>query len=110
MAGGLLSGRFSRENQKPENSRRSEFNFPIVDKERAWNILDVMASVAEASVLTSYQDNLAAIAVALTPEEVQRLDEVSALSSGYPGWMLATQGFGRVEQPEGTLWDKALRS
>src|ERR1700731_4088776 len=48
LAGGLLSGKFSRENQKPAGSRRSEFDFPIVDKERAWRILDVMAPIAKA--------------------------------------------------------------
>src|ERR1700735_3191121 len=46
LAGGLLSGKFSRENQKPENSRRSEFDFPLVDKERVWNIMDVMKPIA----------------------------------------------------------------
>jgi aryl-alcohol dehydrogenase-like predicted oxidoreductase len=40
LAGGLLSGKFSRENQKPEGSRRSEFDFPIVNKERAWDVID----------------------------------------------------------------------
>ena len=48
LAGGLLSGKFSRENQKPEDSRRSAFDFPIVDKERTWRILDVLRPVAEA--------------------------------------------------------------
>ena len=48
LAGGLLSGKFSRDNQKPEDSRRSEFDFPIVDKELAWRILDVMRPIAEA--------------------------------------------------------------
>src|ERR1700761_6044654 len=48
LAGGLLSGKYSRENQKPENSRRSEFDFPLVDKERTWRILDVMHPIAEA--------------------------------------------------------------
>src|SRR3984885_11498921 len=48
LAGGLLSGKFSRENQKPADSRRSEFDFPIVDKERTWKILDVMAPIAKA--------------------------------------------------------------
>ena len=47
LAGGLLSGKFTRENQKPAGSRRSEFDFPIVDKERVWNILDVMAPIAK---------------------------------------------------------------
>src|SRR5882762_8995984 len=48
LAGGLLSGKFSRTNQKPENSRRSEFDFPIVDKERTWKILETMAPIAKA--------------------------------------------------------------
>jgi aryl-alcohol dehydrogenase-like predicted oxidoreductase len=48
LAGGLLSGKFSRANQKPEDSRRSAFDFPLVDKERTWKILDVMAPIAQA--------------------------------------------------------------
>ena len=48
LAGGLLSGKYSRENQKPENSRRSAFDFPIVDKERTWRIIDVLRPIAEA--------------------------------------------------------------
>jgi len=48
LAGGLLSGKFSRENQKPEGSRRSEFDFPVVDKERTWKILETMAPIAKA--------------------------------------------------------------
>ena len=51
LAGGLLSGKFSRDNQKPEGSRRSEFDFPIVDKERTWKILDAMAPIARRSRL-----------------------------------------------------------
>src|SRR5258707_14916970 len=47
LAGGLLSGKFSRKNQKPENSRRTEFDFPIVDKERTWRILDAIAPIAK---------------------------------------------------------------
>src|SRR6202020_1091007 len=45
LAGGLLSGKFSRTNQKPTDSRRSEYDFPLVDKERTWKILDVMALI-----------------------------------------------------------------
>src|ERR1700733_9835045 len=45
LAGGLLSGKFSRTKQKPADSRRSGFDFPIVDKERTWKILDVMAPI-----------------------------------------------------------------
>jgi aryl-alcohol dehydrogenase-like predicted oxidoreductase len=123
LAGGLLSGKFSRTNQKPENSRRSEFDFPIVDKERTWKILDVMAPIATAhncsparislawllakpvvtSVIigakriTQLQDNIAAIDVKLTAEQMKQLDEVSALPPEYPGWMLPFQGSNRLE-------------
>jgi aryl-alcohol dehydrogenase-like predicted oxidoreductase len=123
LAGGLLSGKFSRAIQKPENSRRSEFDFPIVDKERTWKILDVMASIAKAHncsparislawllakpVVTSViigakridqlTDNIAAIDVKLTAEQMKQLDEVSALPPEYPGWMLPFQGSNRLE-------------
>jgi aryl-alcohol dehydrogenase-like predicted oxidoreductase len=123
LAGGLLSGKFSRENQKPEGSRRSEFDFPIVDKERVWKILDVMAPIARAHncsparialawLLTKpfvtsiiigakrpdqLHDNLAAVDLHLAAEEIQQLDEVSALPPEYPGWMLPFQGANRLK-------------
>lgn len=123
LAGGLLSGRFNRHNQKPEGSRRSEFDFPIVDKERAWNIIDVLTPIAEARgvsparialawllskpVVTSVivgakrleqlEDNLAAAELELTLEEIRQLDEVSALPAEYPGWMLKAQEADRLE-------------
>jgi aryl-alcohol dehydrogenase-like predicted oxidoreductase len=123
LAGGLLSGKFSRENQKPEGSRRSEFDFPIVDKERAWKILDAMAPIAGAHrcsparvslawllskpVVTSViigakrldqlEDNLAAVDLHLTEDEIKQLDEVSALPPEYPGWMLPFQGANRLK-------------
>jgi aryl-alcohol dehydrogenase-like predicted oxidoreductase len=123
LAGGLLSGKFSRDNQKPEGSRRSEFDFPIVDKERTWNILDAMAPIAAAHncsparislawllskpVVTSVilgakridqlQDNLAAVEVKLTGDELRQLDDVSALPPEYPGWMLPFQSADRLD-------------
>jgi aryl-alcohol dehydrogenase-like predicted oxidoreductase len=123
LAGGLLSGKFSRENQKPQDSRRSEFDFPIVDKERTWKILDVMAPIAKAHncsparislawlltkpVVTSViigakrvdqlKDNLAAVDLKLNTDEIARLDEASALPPEYPGWMLPFQGANRLE-------------
>ncbi|KAG9564605.1 hypothetical protein KCV01_g20527, partial [Aureobasidium melanogenum] len=48
LAGGLLSGKYSRENPSPEGARRSGFDFPIVDKERAWNVIDVLKPIAQA--------------------------------------------------------------
>jgi aryl-alcohol dehydrogenase-like predicted oxidoreductase len=123
LAGGLLSGKFSRENQKPADSRRSDFDFPIVDKERTWRILDVIVPIAKAhncsparialayvlakpfvtSViigakrLDQLEDNIAAVDLKLTQEELRQLDEVSALPPEYPGWMLPFQSSNRIE-------------
>src|SRR5580700_4574565 len=59
LAGGLLSGKFSRTNQKPADSRRTEFDFPIVDKERAWKILDVIAPIAKSHSCSAARVSLA---------------------------------------------------
>jgi aryl-alcohol dehydrogenase-like predicted oxidoreductase len=122
LAGGLLSGKFSRTNQKPADSRRTEYGFPIADKERTWKILDVMAQIAKAHgcsaarvslawllakpVVTSViigakrldqlQDNLEAVELTLAQDELRQLDEVSALQPEYPGWVLPFQGADRL--------------
>jgi aryl-alcohol dehydrogenase-like predicted oxidoreductase len=122
LAGGLLSGKYSRTQQKPSDSRRTSYDFPVVDKERTWRILEVMAPIAKAHecsparlslawvltkpVVTSViigakrvdqlQDNLAAVELALTQDELRQLDEVSALPREYPGWVLPFQGADRL--------------
>jgi aryl-alcohol dehydrogenase-like predicted oxidoreductase len=114
LAGGLLSGKFSRDQAGPEGARRTTFDFPPVDKERAFTIVDAMRPIAarhEVSVarvalawllqqphVTSIiigvrtreqlLDNLAASDLTLTAEELAALDKVSALTPEYPGWML----------------------
>ena len=123
LAGGLLSGKFSRTNQKPADSRRSEFDFPLVDKERTWKILDVIAPIARvhgcsaarvslawllakpvvtsiiigAKRLDQLNDNLAAMDLKLAPDEIKQLDEISALPPEYPGWMIPFQGADRTD-------------
>jgi len=122
LAGGLLSGKFSRENQSPQDSRRSSFDFPIVDKERAWDVIDVLKPMAEAHgcsparialawllskpVVTSIivgakrlsqlEDNIRAVDISLSEDEIAKLDAVSELPPEYPGWMLATQSADRM--------------
>ncbi len=117
LAGGLLSGKFDLEKPGPEGARRTSFDFPPVDLERAKNVLKVMRSigvamgisvarVALAWVLTrpfitsviigaktkeQLMDNLAAGEVRLSPEQVAQLDAVSALPKEYPEWMVAWQ-------------------
>ena len=122
LAGGLLSGKFSRTQQTPTDSRRTLYDFPVVDKERTWKILDVIAPIAQAHgcspariaiawlltkpVVTSViigakrldqlQDNLAAADLTLTQDELQQLDEVSDLALEYPGWVLPFQAADRL--------------
>ncbi|MFA5120668.1 aldo/keto reductase [Zavarzinia sp.] len=122
LAGGLLSGKYAREGQGPEGARRANFDFPPVNKERAFDCIDAMRPIAEAhgvsvarvalawllqrKVVTSVivgaktveqlDDNLAATGLRLTPEEIAALDAVSILPPEYPGWMLERQGANRV--------------
>jgi len=122
LAGGLLSGKFSRANQKPGDSRRTDYDFPLVDKERTWTILEAMDPIAKtrgcsparlslawllakpvvtsviigAKRLDQLQDNLAAVELTLTQDELRKMDEVSSLAPEYPGWALPFQGADRL--------------
>jgi aryl-alcohol dehydrogenase-like predicted oxidoreductase len=126
LAGGLLSGKFGPGSNGPEGARRAAFDFPPVDKDRAWKCVDAMRDVAKAhdvsvarvalayilaksfvttviigaKTLEQLDDNLAAAGLKLTDAEMSKLDEVSALPAEYPGWMLARQGAERVPQPK----------
>jgi aryl-alcohol dehydrogenase-like predicted oxidoreductase len=117
LAGGILSGKFGPGVQGPEEARRSTFDFPPVDKEKAWVLVEAMrgigkahgvsvARVALAFVLSrpfvtsviigvktaeQLEDNLAAAGLALAPEELAKLEELSALRPEYPGWMVERQ-------------------
>jgi len=125
LAGGLLSGKYDRDSAGPQGARRTSFDFPPVNKDRAWPVIDVMrevggahgvsvARVALAYVLAKpfvttviigarnteqLEDNLAAADLTLSPDQLKALDEVSALPSEYPGWMFARQGGNRVPKP-----------
>ncbi|HEY4113135.1 MAG TPA: aldo/keto reductase [Rhizomicrobium sp.] len=126
LAGGLLSGKFGPGAPTPEGTRRASFDFPPVDRDRAWTCIEAMreigkahdvsvARVALAWILArpfvttviigakneqQLEDNLAATTLALSPEEVARLDEASALPAEYPGWMLARQSAERIPKPK----------
>ncbi|SMP61014.1 aldo/keto reductase [Noviherbaspirillum suwonense] len=124
LAGGLLSGKYGREQQGEEGSRRTNFDFPPVNKDRAWDCIDVMRPIAEARGVSVAQialawllhqpqvtsviigakrpeqlaDNLAATDVRLNAEELHKLDECSRLPPEYPGWMFERQGETRRKQ------------
>ena len=122
LAGGLLTGKFTRESEGPEGSRRANFDFPPVNKERAFDVIDVMKEVASnhnasaaqialswllhqpvvTSVIigakndTQLEDNLGAPDVKLSEDELNKLNEVSALPPEYPGWMIERQSQERI--------------
>jgi aryl-alcohol dehydrogenase-like predicted oxidoreductase len=126
LAGGLLSGKFGPGSNGPEGARRVAFDFPPVDKDRAWVCVDAMREIAKskdvsvarvalawilakpfvttviigAKTQEQLDDNLAAASLSLTAEEVAQLDAVSALPPEYPGWMLVRQGGERRPQPK----------
>ena len=120
LAGGFLSGKYTRE-ANAEEGRRVNFDFPPVNKDKAFDIIDVMQEIAVAKdvtvaqvalgwllhqpVVTSViigakkpeqlQDNLKAVDVKLTADELSQLDAASKLSPEYPGWMIERQGADR---------------
>ena len=117
LAGGFLSGKYSR-NTTTEEGRRVNFDFPPINKNKAYDIIDVMQEIAASKKITvaqialawllhqpvvttviigakkneQLQDNLKTIDVKLTSDELERLDVVSKLAPEYPGWMIERQG------------------
>jgi aryl-alcohol dehydrogenase-like predicted oxidoreductase len=128
LAGGLLSGKYGRAQQAEAGSRRVDFDFPPVDKERAWDCIEAMHPIAKAHGVSVAQialawllhqpqvtsvivgakrpdqlaDNLAATKVTLNADELRMLDECSRLPAEYPGWMFERQGETRRKQMEDT--------
>lgn len=118
LAGGLLSGKYGPGAPEDAQGRRVAFDFPPVDKDRAWACVAAMreigakqgASVAEVALayvlakpfvtsviigarrIDQLEQNLAAVKLTLSAEDLATLDAVSALAAEYPGWMLERQG------------------
>jgi aryl-alcohol dehydrogenase-like predicted oxidoreductase len=112
LAGGFLSGKFTRHGGD-ETARRASFDFPPVNKERGFAILDVLTDVsrrhsvsvpqvalawilAQESVtsviigarkMSQLEDNLKSVDVILSAEDLKVLDESSRLTPEYPEWM-----------------------
>jgi aryl-alcohol dehydrogenase-like predicted oxidoreductase len=124
LAGGLLSGKYGRNQPSEEGNRRTAFDFPPVHKDRAHDCVDAMRPMAQerdvsvaqialawllhqpqvTSVIVGAKrpeqlaDNLAATQVTLNVDEMAKLDGVSKLPSEYPGWMFERQGEYRRKQ------------
>jgi aryl-alcohol dehydrogenase-like predicted oxidoreductase len=117
LAGGLLSGKFDPSKPGPAGARRTSFDFPPVDRDRLPKVLDALRAVSKAADLSvarvalawqltrpfvtsviigakskeQLADNLAAVDVKLTADQIATLDAASALPAEYPGWMVEWQ-------------------
>lgn len=124
LAGGFLSGKFTRDQEVAGNSRRDAFDFPPIDKLKAYDIIDVMSEIGKnlnvsvaavalnwvirqqgvtstiigAKNLHQLSDNIAATTLQLTDDEMKQLNEVSVLAAEYPGWMMNRQLQGRFPE------------
>ncbi|MBC3787068.1 aldo/keto reductase [Spirosoma utsteinense] len=122
LAGGFLSGKYTRTNKPADGSRRLNFDFPPVDQEHAYDIIEAMESIAQAhgvsvarialawvlakpavtSVIIGAKntdqlvDNISAVDLSLTTEQLTQLDEVSQKPKPYPQWMIERQGRDRL--------------
>jgi aryl-alcohol dehydrogenase-like predicted oxidoreductase len=124
LAGGFLSGKYDR-NSEATDGRRATFDFPPVDRERGYAVIDVLRGIAEAkgrsvaqvalawllhqdvvsSVIVGAKrvdqlvDNLRSVEIELSEDDLAALDAVSRLPAEYPGWMLERQSSYRGVSP-----------
>lgn len=123
LAGGFLTGKFTKDNVS-QGTRRSSIDFPPVDKEKAYKLVDVLkeignqynASVAQtalawvrqqsgitstiigAKTVEQLNDNIKSTVFNLTEDDFKKIDEVSPLPLQYPGWMVKQQSSSRLQK------------
>jgi aryl-alcohol dehydrogenase-like predicted oxidoreductase len=121
LAGGFLSGKYTRNTEKAGDSRRDIFDFPPVNKEKAYDIIDVLGDIGKQHGVSVAQvalawirlqkgitstiigakrvdqliDNVKSTSLLLSDDELKKIGEVSALPKEYPGWMVERQGADR---------------
>jgi aryl-alcohol dehydrogenase-like predicted oxidoreductase len=128
LAGGLLSGKYRRDQQGPEGARHfgGWDEPPIYDSERLYDVVDVLVEIADGHGVSAAQvalawllgrpgvssvvigartdeqlaDNLAAAELELGEDERARLDEVSAPPLIYPYWHQAKTASERLSDAD----------
>ncbi|GAA1849720.1 aldo/keto reductase [Microlunatus capsulatus] len=136
IAGGLLSGKYRRGVDAPAGSRHlGEWSEPPVhDEDKLYDTIEELVAVGEAHGVSAAQvalaytiakpavtsvivgarteeqlaDNLAAAELTLTPEEIDRLDAVSAQPLPYPFWHQAATSGDRLSPADLTLLQRHL--
>ncbi len=117
LAGGFLTGKYRRGQDGPEDARRSGFDFPPIDKELGYDVVEALDGMAEAKGATipqlalawllqrdgvtsviigakkmnQLEDNLGAVDLSFTDDERAQLDELTKPDALYPQWMIQFQ-------------------
>lgn len=116
LAGGFLSGKYTREDPTGGGGRLTGFDFIPFDRDRGYEVVDALRTMASekgatpaqlalawllhqpqvasvlvgASSIAQLDDNLAAVNVSLTKVELERLDLLTTPAATYPGWFNRT--------------------
>lgn len=140
MAGGFLSGKYDRQRRPPPDTRFADAGrFVPFDLERGYRIIEALKAVAERHAATPAQialawllsrpvvssvivaartnerlaENVRAVDVDLSPQDLDELDRVSNPGAPYPKWMVVQ--LDEAEDPRPRLlepnrpWPKDLR-
>lgn len=126
---GLLSGKYRRNQPKPDNSRLAHMDAPgTIDWEKLYGIVDILDEIAKTKNKTIPQvalnwlcrrpgistviigarneqqlrDNIGAVGWSLTEDEVKRLDKASEVPEIYPYWHQHHWGAERNPQTQRT--------
>jgi aryl-alcohol dehydrogenase-like predicted oxidoreductase len=117
LAGGFLSGKYSREGAAENDSRRSSFDFPPIDKDKAYDLVDVMKTIGDnyqattaqvalawvrqqpgvtstiigAKTIDQLQSNVGSTELYLSANDLLKIEQVSPLPKQYPSWMIENQ-------------------
>jgi aryl-alcohol dehydrogenase-like predicted oxidoreductase len=115
LAGGFITGKFRRGQEGPDGARRKAFDFPpLADRERGYDLIELLDVLAKekgttiprlalswllqqqgvstliigAKKMEQLEDNLAAVDVTWTDEQLQQVASATVPPSLYPYWML----------------------
>jgi aryl-alcohol dehydrogenase-like predicted oxidoreductase len=117
LAGGFLSGKYTSESLQNPDARRVNFDFPPIDKEKTYGILEMAEKIAQkhgisvAQVALAWvrmqkgitstiigakndeqlQDNLHSVKLVLSSSELEALNDATAFEKEYPQWMVERQ-------------------
>ncbi len=115
LAGGFITGKFRRGQKRPESARRTNFDFPPLDVERGYDLIELLDGMAiekgstiprlalswllrqagvstliiGAKTMEQLEDNLAAVDVTWADEELAAVDEATRPPNLYPHWALS---------------------